>query len=148
MSRTSPSAKFFFNEGEVAQMMDVAKGLGELVAVIARQPIMDRDPHKLRSNPNSIHALTPSAWMDSIVGKLIRCADVDPPATFAHPQARLILMQDTSLHQSGFQRGFPLGQLLTAVGHKPGDTARRELDAKEIVQQLAGTCVGHRLTDN
>lgn len=46
--------EFFFDESEFSQMMDVAPGLDEAVALIAQESIMDAGPTKLCSDANGI----------------------------------------------------------------------------------------------
>ena len=137
--------EFFFHEGEFAQMMHVAPGVGEAVAPIAAEAIMDAGATKLGSNANGVERRTSSARMSCVVGELIRRADMDPPAYFADAQPRFILVDHVRLHQSRLEAGFHFGQLPMAGVDKGSDAARREPDSQEILQQLARTSVGHRL---
>src|SRR5260221_2156780 len=126
--------------------MHVAQGLGEAVALIAGQAIMDAGTTKLRSNANRIKSGATSAAMSCVMGESLGRADVDPPARCADPQSRFILIEYTSLHQSRFELGFHFGQLLVTAFDKAGDAARRELDSEQFLQQLTGASVGHGLT--
>src|SRR5256885_13567709 len=94
--------------------MDIAQRLGEGVALIALQTIMDAGAAKLRSNANRIQGLAPSAAMSRIVGESLRRADMDPPPGFADPQPGFILIEYARFHQSRFELCFHLGQLLMA----------------------------------
>src|SRR5258706_9661922 len=81
-----------------------------------------------------------------LVGESIGRADVDPPPRFAHTQSCFILVDHFRLHQSRFEAGFHLGQLLMTGGDKGGNTACRELDSQQLLQQLACASIGHALT--
>src|SRR2546423_15089949 len=70
---------FFFEEGELAQMMHIAPSLDEGVALIAPQSIMDAGATKLGRNANGIEGFAPSLGMSGVVGKSIGRADMDPP---------------------------------------------------------------------
>ena len=59
---------------------------------------------ELGSNANGIESLTPSAAMCRVVGEAIGRANVDPPARFADPQSRFILVEHASFHQSRVRR--------------------------------------------
>src|SRR5258708_7648283 len=123
-------------------MMYVAPCLSEAVALIALQSIMDAGATKCWSNANGIQGLASSARVSRVVGQSICRADVDPPPRCAHAQSCFILVDHFRLHQSSFEAGFHLGQLLMAGFDKAGDAARRELDSQQLLQQLAGTSVG------
>ena len=115
--------EFFLDKGQFPQMMDVAPGLREGVALIALQGIMDAGPTKLWRNANGIQRFAPSAPMSCVVGEAIRRADVNPPPRCANAQPRFILVDDVRLHQGRFEAGFYLGQLLVTGGDKAGDAA-------------------------
>jgi hypothetical protein len=83
-------------------MMHVAPCLGEGVALIAQQPIMDAGATKLWSNANGIKSFAPSTAMSRVVGESIGRADVDPPPRFTHVQSCFILVDHFRLHQSSF----------------------------------------------
>src|SRR5205807_7957530 len=71
--------EFFFDEGELSQMMHVAQRLNEPVALIAQEAIMYAGATKLRSNANGIESGAPSTGMSGIMGEAIGRADVHPP---------------------------------------------------------------------
>src|ERR1700730_1308442 len=79
------------------------------------------------------------------VGELIGGADVNPPALFPNPQARLILVKHGRFDQCRFQVLLYPGQVLMTRFDKAGDAARRELHAEQILEELAGTRIRHRL---
>src|SRR5947207_14961218 len=107
--------------------MDIAQRLGEGVALIALQTIMDAGAAKLRSNANRIQGLAPSAAMSRIVGESLRRADMDPPPGFADPQPGFILIEYARFHQSRFVLCFHLGQHLIAGVYISGGTAHLDL---------------------
>jgi hypothetical protein len=55
-------------------------------------------------------------------------------------------MQHRRVHQRCFELTFHLVELLMAGVHKAGDTARRKLHTKQIMEQLAGAHIGHGLS--
>ena len=57
------------DEGELAQMMHVAQCLGEAVALIAHQAVMDAGATELLSNANGIQSGAPSARMRCVVSE-------------------------------------------------------------------------------
>src|SRR5258708_25966977 len=109
---------------------------------------MDTGPTKQRSNTNRLHAWPPSARMRSVVSEPISGAHMDPPRLLAYPHSGFILMDHVCLDQCGFQVRFDLCQLLMTRFDERGDTARRELDPEQIVEELAGTSIRHSLALN
>src|SRR5712691_91669 len=138
--------KFFFEKGQLSQMMDVAQRLGEAVALIAQEAIVDAGATKLWSNANGIQSRAPSPGMSRVVGESIGRADVDPPPGCAHAQSGFILVDHVRLHQSRFEAAFHFGQLLVTGLDKAGDAACREPDSQQLLQQLARASVGYSLT--
>src|SRR5258707_10016005 len=126
-------------------MMHVAPGVGEAVALIAAEAIMDTGATKLWRNANGIQSGAPSTGMSRIVGESSSRADVHPPPRCAHAQCGFILVDHVRLHQSCFEAGFHLSPLLMIGGDKAGDAAGAELDSQQLLQQLAGTSGGDRL---
>src|SRR5215469_30284 len=82
--------EFFFDKRQFAQMMDIAPGLREGVALIALECIMDTGAMKLWSNADSVQGLASTTGMSRVVGEAIRRANVNPPSLFAHPHSCLI----------------------------------------------------------
>src|SRR5205085_4301 len=127
------------------QMMHIAPGLGESVALIALQSIMNARATKLGRHPNGVKRRPSSARMSGVVGESIRRADMDPPALFAHSHPSFILVDHARFHHSRFELRFHSGQLLMARFDKGGNAACRELDSKPLLQQLARTGIGNGL---
>ena len=87
----SPSLlEFFLYKGQFSQVMDIAPGVGEAVALIALQSIMDAGASKQWRNANGIKRFAPAALMSRVVGEPISRADVDPPSRLAHAQCGFI----------------------------------------------------------
>src|SRR5260221_3638681 len=126
-------------------MMHVAPGMGEAVALIAAEAIMDAGATKRLSNANGIQSGAPSLGMSRVVGKSISRADVDPPPRFADAQSGFILVDHVRLNLRRFEARFHLGQLLMTSGDKAGDAAGGELDSQQLLQQLTRTSVGNSL---
>ena len=120
--------EFFFDAGQFAQMMHVAQRVGETVALLAQEAIMDTGTMKCWCNTNSIQGGTPSSGMSSRVGEAIRRADMDPPPGCADTHCGFILMDHVRLHQSGLEVRVHLSQLLMTGLHKGGNAACRELN--------------------
>jgi hypothetical protein len=59
-------------EGRLAQVMDIAESLGEAVAPVAQESIMDTGPMKLRRNVNRIQSGATSAGMSRVMSESIR----------------------------------------------------------------------------
>jgi hypothetical protein len=122
--RAQASPEFFFNKGQLAQVMHIAPCLHEAVALIAVQPIMAAFATKQRCNANGIKSGATSGRVSCVVSESVSRADVDPPTSSPHPQAGFILIEHASLHQSCFELFFHSGQLLMAGFHKTGNAAR------------------------
>src|SRR5438132_3638640 len=99
-------------------MMHVAPGVGEAVALIAAEAIMDAGATKLWRNANGIQSGAPSTGMSRVVGESSSRTDVHPPPCGAHAQCCFILVDHVRLHQSRFEAGFHLGQLLMTGADK------------------------------
>ena len=69
-----------------------------------------------------------------------------PPAFFANTHPGLILMEDSDFENGSLQCCFPLSQALMTAINKASDACGREIDPKEILEQLAGTSIGNALT--
>src|SRR5260370_24136770 len=105
-------------------MMHVAPGVGEAVALIAAEAIMDAGATKLWRNANGIQSGAPATGMRRIVGESSSRADVHPPPHCAYAQGGFILVNHVRLHQSRFEAGFPPRPLPMTSGVKTGDAPR------------------------
>jgi hypothetical protein len=137
--------ELFFHKREFAQVMDITQSRGERIALITLQSIVDACSVKAWRDANGIQAGAPSARMGRVVGQPRRGTHIDPPALFLHSHARLVLMQDRNFRQRLFEVIFNRSQVLMTQFDKASDAARRELDAEQIVKQLAGTSIGYGL---
>src|SRR5260370_28949651 len=118
--------------------MDVAPGVGERVDLIAAEAIMDAGATKLGSNGNGIERLASATVMSRVVSESIGRADVDPPPRCADAQSCFILVDHARLHQSSFQVGFHLSQLLVAGGDKVAVVPAESLNPSNPFTRLLG----------
>jgi hypothetical protein len=116
--------EFFLHKSQLAQVMDIAPGLSEGVALIAQESIMDTGATKLWRNANGIERLAPSARMRGVVGESICRADMDSPPRFANAQSCFILVDHSRVHERRFQLSIHSRQLLVAAFDKAGDASR------------------------
>jgi hypothetical protein len=79
------------------------------------------------------------------MGKVLRRTDVNPLPRFANPQSGFILVDDSSLDQCRFDLHFHLSQLPMRGSDKRRNAARREVDAQQVLQELARVSIGDRL---
>jgi hypothetical protein len=92
----------FVQEGQVPQMMHVAKRMLAQIEPIRPPAIMHTDPVEVFEDADGVQGRFPSFGMDGIVGQVLRRTDMHPLTLACHVEARFILMSHVGLGEHGF----------------------------------------------
>src|SRR5262249_25068034 len=136
----------YFQEGELAQMVDVAERMTAAdMCAIGLPAVVDAHTSELRQDANRLGRLMAALGMDRKVRQPARARDMRPGQGPCPAHAGLVAMQDGYLRQRQFNLRLHWLQGRRRPAHPLHQGAQRERRAEEIGQHLTRAAIGHQL---
>src|SRR6266487_3339891 len=135
----SPLDSLLCEKHEVAQQMHNASSMLTVVQEVRSPSVVDRDPCKMRQNPDGFQCGLTSARIDVIVGEGRRAGHMHPVPFACHIQPGFILMDDLRLFQRLGDLLLHRGQLSRTPFDQVTDGPFTHLDSQQVAHHLTGT---------
>jgi hypothetical protein len=135
----------FVQEGQIAQMVDVAQRVLTGILPIGTPAIMHTHSLKALKNADSVQGLFAPLGMDGIMRQLLGRTDMHPVPLACDVEARFILMQHVCLAQCGFDLLLHRFQLLGTALHQPLQGSHAHRRSQQILHHFTGALIRQQL---
>ncbi len=135
----------FLHKGQVAQHMNIAKGMATVILPVALPAIMHTHAGKALQDADGLQGLNPASSMYRVMGQGRGRTDVHPIPLAHHIQARFVLVQHITETQGRFGQLLNGVQMSGATLDQGTQSCLAHRHAQQIFQDFGGTGQRHEV---